>query len=216
MRKLFFYLILIPLFFSSCKKEETIACPPAPEIPNYLPMSVGDYWVYENFYVDTLGNDSSIGVIDSVYISTDTVINGKTYYVFRGTNYPVKMQPNMLLNIVEKVNGDLINLDGTIVFSSTNFSDTLKSRYETHNGDTLFFAYSKMDGAVLQFTVPLGTYNSLIRNDTYFFYRQFSPINPRIYPYVYGENIGLISSSISYSSTPWHYERRLIRASVNK
>ncbi len=216
MKKFQGLIALILLLSSSCKKDEIIESPdPMTETPlRYTPMRIGDYWIYENFKVDTLGNDSSLQIMDSVYISNDTVIDGSTYYVLRGTHYPVHQRPGEILQILRESNGELINSVGKIIFSSINNRDTLDSHYLINHSDTLYFTYNKMASTPTQITVPSGTLDCLDLQQTFVMYQNISPINPRIFHHYYGSGIGLIQSSIAFLSESSHIERRLIRSQV--
>lgn len=82
-----FFLAAIP-FFSSCEKDEPIepqtAKTPA-SIEEYYPLSIGNYWIYQQFIYEN--GTKTVGRIDSTVITNDTLIDGKKYYVLRGTEY---------------------------------------------------------------------------------------------------------------------------------
>lgn len=216
MKKLWGLLTLSILLMSSCKKDEPATPNDSEASPMYVPMNIGDYWIYENFQVDTLGNDSSLNKFDSVYISNDTLIDGLTYFVFKGTHYPMHQNANSILQIVRESDGDLLNTSGTKLFSSTNSNDTLDARYQISNSDTLYYWFNKMALQTVQVTVPEGTYNCLDMQQTLVMYLNQNPMSPRIFHNYYSVNKGLVSSSLFYLSSyaPWHFERKLLRSQV--
>ena len=84
MRHYFALLILIPvLFFIACKKKDIKPTPkdPVELASDYLPLKVGNYWIYEQFETDTNHVTKSLHIFDSVYAKGETIINGKTYWV---------------------------------------------------------------------------------------------------------------------------------------
>jgi hypothetical protein len=75
----------------ACKKEKAelnTFQPPQNSMPvTYLPMKIGAYWIYRLGMMDTLGNISyPFNAYDSVYIASDSLINGAIYYKFKHTS----------------------------------------------------------------------------------------------------------------------------------
>ncbi len=86
-------LSLIIVFFS-CKKDTAIS-PPALNLPSntaassqdtMLPLSVGNYWIYQKSNDDTLENLNLQMEFDSVYVEKDTIIANEHYYKVCHTN----------------------------------------------------------------------------------------------------------------------------------
>ena len=71
MKYLFALSAIALLLISSCKKEEMVPCPTPPieTIPNYMPLAIGNYWVYNNYKIDTLGNETKMNLVDSIFIN---------------------------------------------------------------------------------------------------------------------------------------------------
>ena len=51
---------------------------------NYTPLSIGNYWVYEGYKIDTNGIEEPLNNHDSLVIKRDTIINGHSYFVLEG------------------------------------------------------------------------------------------------------------------------------------
>jgi len=73
------YLVLLIVFLSlSCKSTtEPIADKPTDSI---LPMKVGNYWVMQSTYYDTLGNITSI-LQDTIHVIREQIVLGTRYSV---------------------------------------------------------------------------------------------------------------------------------------
>jgi hypothetical protein len=88
MKKLFLLVCMLVLLIS-CQKEEPKPSNPTPQT-NYLPLKIGNYWVYQRFHVDPLGNENLLNGTDSVVVKSDTTIRNKQYFVlekFIGNNF---------------------------------------------------------------------------------------------------------------------------------
>lgn len=73
---------LFILFFIviGCKDDNNIVNPSVETI-EIIPLKVGNFWSYQTTIYDTLGSIVST-IIDSTRIISDTLINGKKYFIF--------------------------------------------------------------------------------------------------------------------------------------
>lgn len=74
---------------------------------NYLPLAISNYWKYN---IDTDGMTQT----DSLYISNDTLITGKTYKKFKTRNLPAGFYSNSLNKNSIRRNGASLLLTGTL------------------------------------------------------------------------------------------------------
>lgn len=74
MRKLFFIAILFAIF-SACQKDDDSNQNQTVSEPDYFPMAIGNYWVYQFTNTDTLGI-VNYERIDSIFINSHCM---KTY-----------------------------------------------------------------------------------------------------------------------------------------
>ena len=88
MRNVFLLGIIVIILISSCKKEEDVIEQPTTKSVDYTPLTVGNFWVYENYSIDTLGNETVLIQKDSIVVDRDTVIGSYTYFILEGTSYP--------------------------------------------------------------------------------------------------------------------------------
>ncbi|HEX8517596.1 MAG TPA: hypothetical protein VF868_15470 [Bacteroidia bacterium] len=212
-------LILAAVFcFNSCKKEEdpepVNPTPAGPVVyPNYSKLAIGNYWVYQRFNLDTSGNYTPT-VIDSCYIANDTVIGGKTYFVYTepyisgGTN--TKLLRDSLHYILDM---------HRIIFSSQDFTSIFKTGYQVAMpiNDTICRYESKMTERNLVVHQPAGTYITHTFITNYYMYPAYSNGGSTRYIYSrYAKDIGIVEESLPFFSSSPNYEiRQLLRYHVN-
>ena len=213
-----FVFALIPLsilFFSSCKKDEMQTdegCAPL-AVPDYMPLTIGSYWVYDDIIIDSLGNETSINHRDSIWVAFDSVINNETYAAIKGVYSPLNMptSPDSIIMLLRDSSGYLVDYTGEIQFAAPNLTDTIDSGIALTGTDTLFEWHQQMNPIVQSITVQAGTFNALDFQTTYFSYMMLAPPNPRVHHKFMAEDIGIIMQSYSYASQKnTHIEKRLI------
>ncbi|MCF8296973.1 MAG: hypothetical protein K9J13_05440 [Saprospiraceae bacterium] len=196
---------ILIILISACKKDdEIIVTDPDPVITkNYNPMSIGSYWIYDHYEIDTLGNETLLTISDSIRITGDTLINGQSYKVYMGTKTSQWSVQYMLRDSADYVVGS----DGIIYLSKSNFTDTLGK------GIVSFMTYSyKMEQTVAAITVPAGSFNVVNYQGTYYANNPPPTVTyPRFQNNYYADGIGRIADSYFYYSNPKYYERRLVR-----
>lgn len=84
MKRLFLALLLFTALLS-CKKEKTEPNCPAPDAPGFVvPSTIGSYWVYEIWSIDSLGNSTQLSYTDTVTLIGTENLNGHTYLKYSG------------------------------------------------------------------------------------------------------------------------------------
>jgi hypothetical protein len=212
MKKMILLLVLVTVAMA-CQKEELPDNPENPPVPekNYYPLTIGSYWNYQSFEVDTNGIATALSYTDSVKITKDTIININTYKVFEGTNKP--FMDWGILDIVRDSSGYIVNIRGTIIFSPDNFADTLQQGvfYKTTNNDTLYTYFSMMEDNGQVVNLPAGAFEVLNYKTTYIFPDYIS--NPLLYRRdnntFYAPNVGKVVSAWFYASKTDVIEKRL-------
>jgi len=213
MNKIILLGILSILLASSCKKEEEKTEPSKTESLNYMPMEIGNYWVYDNYIIDSLGIERNYNIEDSIIISKDTLINSNTYYKF--DNFINKS--NHFALYMRDSSGYIIDNKGVIYLSNTNFTDTLWIRVATANTDTLFTASYKMEQTIESITVPVGTFNDIVNyRGTIITYNPENGItNPRYTNNYYAKDIGRVKENSVFLRSNNILEKRLIKYHIN-
>ncbi|MCE4564769.1 hypothetical protein INQ51_10650 [Maribellus sp. CM-23] len=215
MRKLF-YFGLLTLLVISCRKDDSN--PPAPmQTANYLPLTVGNYWIYQHYKIDSLGNETALSYTDSIVVARDTMINNNQYFVLEGTNYPYSQNEWGIIDIVRDSSGFIVDNIGNISFSSDNFEDILASKTEVINNDTIYTLTFRMEEPDITVSVPAGEFEVLNFKGTLITFPKIKQIsNPRYENNYYSKNVGKILGNYHYISQPSVYEKRLIRYNINK
>jgi len=210
MRKLFYLGLMLTLVVSCKEKEDQTPVDPS-VVSDYMPMKTGNYWVYAHYDIDSAGNVTSTGRTDSVTITRDSMINGKQYFVFEGTNYPYNANWG-IVDILRDSSGYLVNGNGIIRFSENNFTDILSSKTEVIGNDTLYTLNYKMERPSGTITVPAGVFGALNCKGTVTTTQNIPGIpNPRYLNTYYADNIGKIVETYFFLFHPVISEKRLVR-----
>ncbi len=150
MRK-YLLVLSLGLFFASCCDDD----PVQNETSNYFPLNIGNYWVYENYEIDTLGFQTQEHVLDSIYIDRDTMINNLQYFIVEGSRF---LYSGNLVGFFRDSSGYLVNERGEIRFSESNFNDILAS--SDFPGGLIQTTY-KMEMTPNTIVVPAGEFEAL-------------------------------------------------------
>jgi hypothetical protein len=123
MKKVLFCLLSIfTLLFSSCNRNFEDPKPINYDYSNAFPLKAGNYWVYQATVTDAARKVYTASHVDSVWIASDTIINGKVHYIQMSTyTGPLKMY--------------LSDSSGYVVSQILQFRSTLFAKHET--SDTL-------------------------------------------------------------------------------
>ena len=213
MRKLIAFSVALLLLASCQKKEETTNPENSPNVedPNYFPMKIGSYWVYENYKIDPDGTETKLPDLDSIVILRDSLINNNNYFIFEGNSSPYSSWK--ILSILRDSSGFIVNPKGEIVFSTIYPSDTLNTDIELQNNDTIFAIYYIMDGTSYNISTPAGNFEALKTNGIIYMQRDDSEYlikDNRELNYFYSPNIGKTIDTWFYASTDWYNEKRIL------
>jgi len=210
--------ILVIAFFClfSCKKDKDQDNTNDPETtyPNFAQLKVGNYWVYEIFNIDSIGNATSSNKFDSCYIEKDTTINNLNYFVFRKTCSMFITPTTFIHDSLHYV----VDNHGKIIFSSQDFTSIFYTTYTTiQPNDTASENSFKMDDKNVVVSTPYGSFTTYNFKETCNIYPDHVVnTNTRYWNTRYAENVGIVTQSIAvflYSQDT--YERRLVRYHLN-
>ncbi len=180
---------------------------------NYTPMSVGNYWVYKNFLIDTMGNETETSRIDTVTITRTENIGAYTYYVFEGTYYTTPVNKPRILYKLRGSSGYLVDTSGLIHFAHNDYSDSLdhyclKDRHDAN----VYCASLQMKEGNFNISTPAGTFSAKKFNRYITLYEPYLPDdvpNPRNWDIYYADGVGKIMETYFFSTQKDHYELRL-------
>ena len=184
-------LIAMGLFILSCKKEKKNEAEESTNQTNYAYVNtIGSYWVYEKYNVDSLGVETLLLDRDTITVTGDTVVNSKTYYKFTGdlSFYYSGSQ------FQRDSSGYIVDLNGNILYSFNNVSSNLASRedgpytvsFNLGTNETIATAFGSKSAGVSYYEIG---------------YTNGDPINAcgdltmRFYNY-YGSGIGLLQDEM--------------------
>ena len=210
MKKSLLILVAATLIFQSCKKDDEEQTPPDdPSYSTFLPLKTGNYWIYEWFNIDTNNVATPMDKVDSIYVSKDTTIHNDVFYKLEGTF----LGSGQFLQIVRDSLHYLVSHDGTILFSSEDFSNTL------HIADTvgnLFYLSCKMEDQDFEINVPAGNFLTSDYRQTVHQLDSNYQWGDRYLHNRYAEDIGRVLFSTFYFSSPNYMEARLVNYHVEE
>ncbi len=205
-----FTLVCFLLF--SCKKEQTQTNTQAanttskPSTINYYGLSVGSYWVYDIYLVDTL-NNSTFEWQDSAWIRSDTVVRGNTYYILAGSTLDMPLDGPLRDSA-----GWLVNNSGLRMCNNTGDTSIFLTLVDTGMSVNTF-AMSLYTSIIM---VPAGAFTCFDAIGTCKIMAAKYPWpNPRYLNNYYANGVGLIFQTDFYFNSPNHLERRLVRYHIN-
>jgi hypothetical protein len=209
-------------FFNACHTENE---PKNNVLPVYLPLAVGNYWIYQTFNLDSLGNENALNIFDSIVITKDTLINNNLYFVFGGNQNNVVTFPEYLRDSI----GYLVNNTGKKIFSTTDFKNILNERdYSIPINGKNCLLYSlkiKMNSDQKLIKTPAGDFNTLVAGgilNQFYYDNSGNLIDSLITDQnnYYAQNVGIVVQTYHYYFTfkilKNKYEKRLVRYRINK
>lgn len=208
--------IVLSTAFFSCSKEEEIEVPTPvvvnnPTIEKHMPLSVGNYWVYETVSIDTLGNEILSSPSDSAYVDRDTIINDKTYYIIEG-DYEAKYAI-----------GSILRNENNSVFEYLD-NNTEVITFTTNNPVNIFWTFTDLNIFTYNLWVNSSKVNTSVDAGTYLCYEREMEVIPLLPNYQFGtrtayryyhKDIGVISNQFFFAASSSIFESRLLRYHLN-
>ncbi len=165
MKRFILWSLSLVFLFSSCtNKTEVVEPLVATPVDNYIPMKVGNQWVYEAYRVDTETNEivnQNICGCPQQFTTTivgETILNGITYFEFESTGSDNDVCDTKLLRDNE---GVLEDENGIPYFSATDFTSILHTHIEPGIANTASPMEYKMFDPNTPLTVTAGTFDVL-------------------------------------------------------
>ena len=215
---IYLYLFSIILLINSCKDDDS--SPNPSNTANYSQLAVGNYWIYEQYILDSASAPGvANSIIDSVYVEKDTVINGITFYkTFRDEIYNLFPDARYLRDSLHY----LVDHEGRVLFSSQDFTNVFEPFYNVVNipqnpNDTVAFTYYRMTDINKFIAVPSGTYPTLSFSKQFHMWPNYTVngLTRRAMHNRYAANIGMVLETFHITTfSTKQIERRLIRYHV--
>ena len=197
----------------ACKKEQA-----GPAFDNYFQLETGNYWIYDQYSLDTNGVYTLLGKTDSNYVEKDTLIRGETYFKLMEVNAegpPNTYIPKYLRDSLHYV----VDWQGRILFSSENISDTLDARHfvayypPAGLADTTAFIFAQMQPGDETVQVPAGTFTTKNYRETYQMWPKYSQSGAlRFLDHRYAKEVGLVEETLYFyinDASKRYFVRRL-------
>ena len=205
------------VLFSCDRTDDNPSSPSVSWGAGYIPVYPGNYWIYEHYRIDTLGNEILQNDYDSIVVTGTTLQGGKSYIVFEGNWMSGSSGLDTVLMLRDS-SGYYVDPGGRIHFSYVNFDDTLHTYLGLNNntGDTLYDSWYKMEQEPQWVVVPAGTYEALSCRGTILTYHPNFGVPPLRYTdEMYSKNVGMVLDTYYYLGSPVRFERRLKRYQVS-
>jgi len=216
MKKLILITIISSLLIFGCSKEKSIEENVAPPVVssqsiNYIPLAIGNYWVYDTYSIDSLGNETLSSPSDSAYVDRDTIVNGKTFYIIEGDFNAT----TTVGAIIRNENNSIINLDGSISFTTNNLGVVYRNDTTFLGGGEFIASETWVNLQQINISVPAGAFLSYDKEKE----TTASDVN---YPWgirnthkSYNKDVGVIKGQYYFYTQPNYFESRLISYNVN-
>ncbi|MDI1232763.1 MAG: hypothetical protein PSX81_00620 [bacterium] len=215
-----YYILLISavfaLLYTACKKKEVQ--PKQVETPAtamaYFPLSVGNYWIYEQFETDKNNVIKSLNVYDSVYIVKSETLNNKTVYTVCDQDR-INPKPDSLKQYI--VDGpNIIGADNHVLLSTTDFTSILEQYIINFGSDTVYISNTQMSAKDVLISTKSGTYLTIKKQTTFSSVSAGCPTVKRypIFNQYFAKSVGKVYERIPrYCVENGHkrYHRELVR-----
>jgi hypothetical protein len=212
MRRLIIIAFVLPILFS-CNKENNEIEPS--EVLTYFPLEIGNYWIYQHYKIDTLGNETILEAIDSITITKDTLIRGDNFFIFEG--HSDMGFCDLDGSVLRDSSGYLVDSAGNIFFAESNFTDTLLTYAAFIDGDTVYTIDYKMEQHDIDVITPAGSFEVLNYRGTLIMHEEVEDLpSTRYMNNFYSKDVGKIVSTYLFMSVPYTYERRLVRYHIQE
>jgi hypothetical protein len=202
-------ILLVPtlLFLGACEKDmgDAVIVPSSVfGVQQYSQLTLGNYWVYERYRYDSLGNETILGSQDSLTVVGDTIHNGNTYFILQGTRDTPHGQP---YRYYARDSADcLVDLDGRSIFSLSGLGEVLYVVDLPPQGTITWSTLPDM----ISHTVPAGTWMSFVTTGV----TEYAGLPPRTMRRYRAAGVGLIEDDCVYLSSGVHYRHKLLRFHV--
>jgi len=164
MKFFFTFTFLLALIATSCKKENKQPSTNNQSTNYSTPSTIGSYWVYRNYEIDSMGNVTTLNGTDTMYVVGDSVVNGHVYTVYKGA-----LIPNADCSLLRDSSGFVVNENGYIFFSNNNLGSIFytwnEPIYPGPNGQINLITQTYIEPSLESVSVPAGSFMAYVRKD---------------------------------------------------
>ncbi len=201
----------LALLAASCEKNEEPT--PDPQL-TYMPLEIGNYWVYENIWVQQDGTGTPDEKLDSIVVARDTLLRGEKYFVLEGVRIATNSEWGVI-SILRDSLSYLVNEKGEILFAENHFGEVLRTRYEIQNNDTLVMLESVMQEVPVSVALPGGNFDALNFETTVTSFLTNPAGDTFTLNYLYAKDVGRVFHELLFLGSLNRLEKRLVRYHVD-
>lgn len=206
MKHVLLIVIVSLVVFQSCKKDEPDPNPtPQESVLDYYPLTIGNYWIYQNYNCDSGEVNCTSSSIDTNIVTKDTIIFGNKYFKIEGNRLYME-EPRFYRD-----SGDfIVDNYGKIIFTILD-SDVTYNNVDIINndGDTVFNWYNYLMDSTKSYTVTAGTFECLDFRLTLFKYYEESTTEYNLDNY-FAKSVGPVKETAAFVSNLSGRKRELI------
>ncbi len=206
MRNLLLFVLFAFLAVSCEKKEDPI---PEPQL-TYMPLEIGNYWVYENKLIQQDVTKTPSEELESIVIARDTLLRGEKYFVLEGNQMGYNNDWGVI-SILRDSLSYLVNENGEILFAENHFGEVLRTRYEIQNNDTLVMLESVMQEVPVSVALPGGNFDALNFQTTATVFIENPEGDALTLDNMYAKDVGKVFQSYLFVMSLSRLEKRLVR-----
>jgi hypothetical protein len=217
-----FLILFFALTFNACKKDSStnkVLSTSQTNVASFSQLEVGNYWIYQRFEINSVGNETALNKFDSCYIKSDTIINNLVYYKMYRPKVYGSIPPTHLIDFIRDSLHYIVNSTGYTLFSSQDFTSIFRSGYQFFSNpiDTVQYFYIKMDDINVQVNTPAGNFNTLNSKSTSNFWPNYAISGSVRYMHCrYANNVGIVIETLPLIFLDKiQTERRLVRYHLN-
>lgn len=205
MKRLMFVAISFLFLFTACQKDDSKPADREDSVLDYMPLKVGNYWVYNTYFCEPGEMDCELQSVDTNRVTKDTVINGNKFFKIEG-QYLYSQGARYIRDSAEY----LVDPNGNVLFSDSDFSSVFNNQTITSaQGDTIFYWYYMLTDVEDPVEVEAGTFDCLDMQGSIFRAMDDFEIEHHCHNY-YAKGIGPVKQSSLFVSSLKVVKRELV------
>lgn len=187
MKQLFLIMTVI-LCISSC--EESFLGNENKKASDYMPLEIGNYWIYETLHEQVDG--SSLSTYDTLRINRDTVVRGHSFSIIEGTKFGLDFRA-----ILRHDDYNLVNQKGNILLDGKLSGNNLMDSTFVSKGDTVYSVHynTRILDKDDNIETPAGEFDDVLVHTGHFSVPNATSATPLDVPAYYAKNVGLVEDN---------------------
>ncbi len=211
MKKFIVHLMVISILYSCEKNDNPEKAPDLKQTSestnSHLPLKVGNYWVYDGYYVTD--STEEYRRTDTIEVVSDTMLNDNEYYVLEGSYYPFDKIKYIWRDSLDYI----VDHQGKIILSTSLFNEIV--RVDTGHSDPEFSIWTEVQAICLdeKYTNEAGTFEVIDMRGEVFTDPENPAINKPNYIHQYfGKGVGMVFNEAKLAKTDKIYLQSRLKA----